>query len=47
MLSGSISRNSGENNFQSYTDTTVKIPIFMYLLPRLIARASQPDGNMT
>ena len=25
----------------------VKIPIFMYLLPRLIARASQPDGNMT
>ena len=25
----------------------VKIPIFMFLLPRLIARASQPDGNMT
>ena len=25
----------------------VKILIFMFLLPRLIARASQPDGNMT
>ena len=25
----------------------VKIPIFMFLLPRLIARASKPDGNMT
>ena len=25
----------------------VKIPIFMFLLPRLIARASQPDGDMT
>ena len=25
----------------------VKIPIFMFLLPRLIARASQPDENMT
>ena len=25
----------------------VKIPIFMFLLSRLIARASQPDGNMT
>ena len=25
----------------------VKIPMFMFLLPRLIARASQPDGNMT
>ena len=25
----------------------VKIPIFMFLLPRLIAHASQPDGNMT
>ena len=25
----------------------VKIPIFTLLLPRLIARASQPDGNMT
>ena len=25
----------------------VKIPIFMFLLPRLIARASQPDGSMT
>ena len=27
--------------------TPVKIPTFMFLLPRLIARASQPDGNMT
>ena len=26
--------------------TPVKIPIFTFLLPRLIARASQPDGNM-
>ena len=25
----------------------VKIPIFMFLLFRLIAHASQPDGNMT
>ena len=25
----------------------VKIPIFMFLLPRLIARASQPDGHLT
>ena len=25
----------------------VKILIFTFLLPRLIARASQPDGNMT
>ena len=25
----------------------VKIPIFTFLLPRLIERASQPDGNMT
>ena len=25
----------------------VKIPIFTFLLPSLIARASQPDGNMT
>ena len=25
----------------------VKIPIFMFLLPTLIARASQPDRNMT
>ena len=25
----------------------VKIPIFMFLLPRLIADVSQPDGNMT
>ena len=26
---------------------SVKIPIFMFLLSRLIARASQPDRNMT
>ena len=25
----------------------VKIPIFMFLLFRLIVRASQPDGNVT
>ena len=25
----------------------VKIPNFMFLSPKLIARASQPDGNMT
>ena len=25
----------------------VKIQIFIILLPKLIARASQPDGNMT
>ena len=25
----------------------VKIPIFTFLLPRLMARVSQPDGNMT
>ena len=25
----------------------LKIPIFTFLLPRLIARVSQPDGNMT
>ena len=25
----------------------VKIPIFTFLLPGLIAHASQPDGNMT
>ena len=25
----------------------VKIPIFMFLLSRLTARASQPDGNIT
>ena len=25
----------------------VEIPTFTFLLPRLIARASQPDGNMT
>ena len=25
----------------------VKIRNFMFLLPRLIARVSQPDGNMT
>ena len=47
MLSGRISRNIGENIVRSYTGTPVKIPLFMFLLPRLIARASQPDGNMT
>ena len=47
MLSGRISRNIGENIFRCYTGTTSEIPIFMFLLPRLIARASQPDGNMT
>ena len=26
--------------------TLVPLPIFMFLLPWLIARASQPDGNM-
>ena len=48
MLSGRISRNIGENIFRSYTGTTsetVKIPIFMFLFPRLIA--AQPGGNMT
>ena len=25
----------------------IHVPIFMFLLPRLIARALQPDGNMT
>ena len=43
MLSGRISRNIGENIFS----VPVKIPIFMFLLPRLIARASQAGGNMT
>ena len=33
--------------FFNLTLVPVKIPIFMFLLPRLIARASQPDGNMT
>ena len=50
MLSGRISGNIGENIFRSYTGTiseTVKIPIFMFLFPRLIARAPQPGGNMT
>ena len=26
---------------------SVEIPLFMFLLTRLIARVSQPDGNMT
>ena len=30
-----------------YREVSVKIPIFMFLLPRLIALASQPDRNMT
>ena len=38
-------------HFRGYIDLTlvppVKIPIFIFLLPRLIACASQPDGNMT
>ena len=48
MLSGRISRNIGENIFFDLTPVPpVKIPTFMFLLPRLISRASQPDGNMT
>ena len=48
MLSGRISRNIVENIFQSYTGTTCKnIDFRVLVLPRLIARASQPDGNMT
>ena len=46
MLSCKISRNIGENIFRSYTGSTSEIPIFMFLLSRLIVRASQPDGNM-
>ena len=33
--------------FFDLTLVPVKIPMFMFLLPRLIAHASQPDGNMT
>ena len=47
MLSGSISRNIGENIFDLTLVPPVKIPIFMFLLPRLIAHVTQPDGNMT
>ena len=47
MLSGRISRNNGKNIFRYYTGSTSEIPIFMFLLPRLIARASKQDGNMT
>ena len=40
-----------ERSVKTFFDLTlvppVKIPIFMFLLPRLIARASQPDGYMT
>ena len=43
MLSGRISRNIGEIFFDLTLVPPVKIPIFMFLLPRLIARASQPD----
>ena len=47
MLSGRISRNIGKIFFDLTLATPVKIPIFMFLMPRLIARASQPGGNMT
>ena len=47
MLSGRILRNIGEIFFDLTLVPPVKIPIFTFLLPRLIARASQPDGNMT
>ena len=47
MLSGRISRSIGENIFRSYTCTASENTDFHVLLPRLIARASQPDGNMT
>ena len=46
MLSGRISRNISENIFLSYTGTTSENNDF-HMLPRLNARASQPDGNMT
>ena len=42
MISSRISR-----NIDLTLVAPVKIPIFMFLLPRLISRASQPDGNMT
>ena len=47
MFSGRISRNIGENIFRSYTGTTNENTDFMFFLPKLIARASQPEGNMT
>ena len=31
--------------FLIYSNTICVFSIFMFLLPRLIARASQPDGN--
>ena len=46
MLSGRVSRNIGEIFFDLTLVAPVKIPIFMFLLPRSIARASQPDGNI-
>ena len=47
MLSGRISRNIVKIFFDLTLVAPVKIPIFMFLLPRLIACASQPDRNMT
>ena len=47
MLSGRISRNISEHIFRSYTGTTSENTDFHVLVPRLIALASQPDGNMT
>ena len=47
VLSGRISRNIGEKPFDLTLVPPVKIPIFTFLLPMLIASASQPDGNMT
>ena len=49
MVSVRISRNIGENILRSYTGTTSENTDFHggFFLPRLIARASQPDENMT
>ena len=47
MLSGRISRNIGENVFDLTLVPPEKIPIFTFLLPRLMVHASQPDGNET
>ena len=48
MLSGRILLNSSEKIFFDLTLVApVKIPIFMFFLSSLIARASQPAGNMT
>ena len=47
MLSGRISRNIGENIFRPYIGTIRENTYFHVLLPRLIARTSQPDRNMT